>query len=279
MSHKLLVSIIVRTYNRDKVVHQAINSIVNQSYPNIEVIVVNDLSTDNTMKILKNIKKRDSRVKIYQNLQEKGSAGAMRTGVSLCEGDAIAFLDDDDEYLPDKILTQVDILKGSPEFDLVVSGVDPELFSGYSSNQHWVRTEFFPLKLFQPSSIMCRRHVIENIKVRWGNMEWRDFAFEVYMNDHNVFFDREKLFRVNNTTGSMGSHSLKRYTIALENAIRYYETSNGKEEHDIFIKYLAVCYKNLGNYCLKKLNIKFSIKNFMEAYRLEKKIKNLIPFI
>ena len=67
MSSKPLVSVIIPCYNASKYVEQAIRSIMNQTYKNLEIIVTDDCSTDDTFEILQNLAKQDSRIKLYKN--------------------------------------------------------------------------------------------------------------------------------------------------------------------------------------------------------------------
>ena len=97
-----LVSIIICVYNGEKYIESCLKSVLAQTYPNIEAIVVDDGSTDRTSSIVKNF----PGIKyIYQ--ENKGVAEARNTGLKYCNGDYIAWLDADDLYLPEKVEEQV----------------------------------------------------------------------------------------------------------------------------------------------------------------------------
>ena len=107
-----LVSVIIPTFNRVKLVPRAIKSILGQSYANFECIVVDDASTDDTKKVVNSIK--DERI-IYLRHQENRHASAARnTGIKIARGEFIAFLDDDDEWLPEKLEKQVTLILQLP---------------------------------------------------------------------------------------------------------------------------------------------------------------------
>src|SRR5271156_236898 len=107
MNDKVMVSAIIPTYNRGYVVGKAIDSILNQTYDNIEIVVVDDGSTDNTQEKLKEYGDR-IRV-VYQ--KNSGPSAARNHGVRASRGEFIACLDSDDVWMPTKIERQVSLLQ------------------------------------------------------------------------------------------------------------------------------------------------------------------------
>jgi glycosyltransferase involved in cell wall biosynthesis len=117
-----LVSVILTTYNRAHIVSKSLQSVLTQTYRNFEVIVIDDNSTDNTKEIITNIAYKDSRVKYFRNNENKGLAGARNVGINLAKGEFIAFADDD-EWFPNKLEKQVNLLQTLPEnFAVAYSG-------------------------------------------------------------------------------------------------------------------------------------------------------------
>jgi glycosyltransferase involved in cell wall biosynthesis len=116
MQEHPLVSIIIPTFNRGRFIAEAINSVLSQTYPNIELIVVDDGSTDETPAIIASIK--DSRLH-YVRQENRGRSNARNHALSLAKGKFITFLDSDDMYLPGKIDIQVDYLSRHPETGMV----------------------------------------------------------------------------------------------------------------------------------------------------------------
>ncbi len=118
-----LVSIIIPTYKRNDNLEKSIESVLNQSYENIEIIVVddNDPSTQyrkNTEKLMKKYEK-DSKVIYIKHERNKNGAVARNTGIKASKGEYIGFLDDDDEFLRDKIKKQVQFLEQNDKYDCV----------------------------------------------------------------------------------------------------------------------------------------------------------------
>src|SRR5690348_13147078 len=106
------VSVIIPTHNRSDFLRNAITSVLNQTYQDFEIIVVDDGSTDNTSEVVANFS--DERITFIRHDTNKGGSAARNTGILASKCDYIAFLDDDDEWLPDKLRKQMEILVASP---------------------------------------------------------------------------------------------------------------------------------------------------------------------
>lgn len=107
------VSVIIPAYNRAHTVDRAIQSILNQSYQDFEIIVVDDGSSDNTSQIISRL--HHPSLRLLKHDTNRGAAAARNTGIRAAQGSFIAFLDSDDEWLPNKLAIQVDALKNAPE--------------------------------------------------------------------------------------------------------------------------------------------------------------------
>lgn len=106
-----LVSIITPTYNCGKFISRTINSAVNQTYKNWEMIIVDDCSTDNTEEVVGSFIKKDSRIKYIRLNKNSGAAVARTRAMQLAGGDYMAFLDSDDIWKPDKLEKQLLYMK------------------------------------------------------------------------------------------------------------------------------------------------------------------------
>lgn len=98
-----LISIAMATYNGEKFLQEQLDSIVNQTYKNLEIIICDDCSTDNTIDIIKDFQKRDRRIKLYQNEKQLGVLKNFEKAISLCSGEYIAISDQDDIWVANKI--------------------------------------------------------------------------------------------------------------------------------------------------------------------------------
>lgn len=114
-----IVSVIIPTYNREKTITNSIVSVLNQTYSNIELFVIDDFSSDKTERIVKEIKdKRLSYIKLPHNV---GQSRARNIGIMLSKGKYIAFNDSDDIWHKDKLQEQVNVLDEDMNVDLVYS--------------------------------------------------------------------------------------------------------------------------------------------------------------
>ena len=102
-----LVSVVIPTYNRADLISRAIASVCSQSYQNLEIIVVNDNSQDNTEEVVREIAQGDSRINYYRHSNNLGGSVARNTGIKKATGEYIAFLDSDDIWLPQKLELQL----------------------------------------------------------------------------------------------------------------------------------------------------------------------------
>lgn len=92
------VSVVITAYNVEKYIEKAINSVLNQTYKDIELVVVEDCSTDNTLKIIKDLQKSDTTfsINLVQHLKNVGAGLSRRDGIKASTGDFIMLLDADD---------------------------------------------------------------------------------------------------------------------------------------------------------------------------------------
>lgn len=117
------VSVIIPTYNRAHLVGRAIQSVLNQTYNDFELIIVDDGSTDNIDDIIKDFQKKEKRIKYIRHEKNRGGSAARNTGIKASRGEYIAFLDSDDEWLKEKLKRQIKVFKNaSSEVGVVYTG-------------------------------------------------------------------------------------------------------------------------------------------------------------
>ena len=121
MNSSSLVSVVMAAYNGGKYITQQIESILNQTYQNIELIVIDDCSTDNTRELVSEFCEKDARVNLVRSDHNKGVIETFQHGLKMARGEYIALSDQDDVFDPRKIEVLVKALESNRSADLVVS--------------------------------------------------------------------------------------------------------------------------------------------------------------
>ena len=116
------VSIILPTYNRAHLIGRAIQSILNQTYQDFEIIIIDDGSKDDTEKIIRGFQEKDNRIKYIRFEENKGAAAARNAGIKMSKGEYITFQDSDDEWVIDKLEKQMKVIETSSENIVVYCG-------------------------------------------------------------------------------------------------------------------------------------------------------------
>ena len=109
-----LISVVIPTHNRASMLKKAIDSVLQQTETDLELIIVDDASTDETSELLNEYVKTDARINVIKNKVALGGGGARNVGISASKGKWVAFLDDDDEWYKNKLSLQLEMIKLFP---------------------------------------------------------------------------------------------------------------------------------------------------------------------
>lgn len=118
-----MISVVIPTHNRADLLPRAIKSVQAQTLTDLEIIVVSDGSTDDTKAVVEELAKDDNRIKFVEYFPAKGGNIARNTGIEHAMGNIVAFLDDDDEFMPEKLERQMAVMEANPKVGLVYTGV------------------------------------------------------------------------------------------------------------------------------------------------------------
>ena len=287
---KKKVSAIITTHNRLDLLKNAINSVFNQTYKNIELIVVDDGSTDGTLEFCKS----DKRI-IYIYISPKNHKNgnyARNLGIKNSKGYYVAFLDDDDEWMKDKIEKQVNFLEQNKELSLVTC-LRKKLVNNqyiYNDKIHFNQIDQFQTKVFYnlvgtTSTYLAKKEDVINIGMFDENLNvWQDVEFITNMaihykigilNEHLVlyrrnFYDKN---RVSNGNIDRWIESVKyindKYKYEIDNL-----SDDEKIKRELFIlNDKALRYQKFGNNkmkrkCLKQIYLKNRTFNKFIKYLL-----------
>ncbi len=147
-----LISIIMAAYNSEKTIEQAISSVIAQTYPQFELLVIDDCSTDNTAALIERLAQRDSRIRLIRNEKNSGVSYTRKRGLKEACGEWIAILDSDDAWRPNKLEKQI-ALQQEKNADLLYTG---SAFMGSNGNA-------IDYILHAPAEIDYRRLLKQNL--------------------------------------------------------------------------------------------------------------------
>lgn len=252
-----LVSIIVPVFNSDKYLKNCINSIVNQSYRNLEILLIDDGSTDQSGQICDEYAQKDDRIRIFHNTNH-GVSYSRNCGLNVANGDYIAFVDSDDRVSKEYIKGLLFYIK---KYDLVISGI----------------VDFWP----KSNSVVLRKPVGKNfsytlakdfwqlepfLRIVWGKLYRNEIIKEYNIRfAENISFGEDQLFNfkyykhiktcmLNNDVkyiynrrgnGSLRTHSEKSDNLALVK-LRLIAEKNFLECIDADYKDLILCNSCIG---------------------------------
>lgn len=165
-----IVSVIIPTYNRANYLEKSIRSVLSQNILDIEIIVINNYSTDNTLEVINSF--NDKRIKIIHFKNDGVIARSRNQGLVQSSGKYISFLDDDDLWCPDKLELQIEYLETHPELSLVYSNAiiidENGTRKGYLLNQEKAKQGRVFLDLLGGNfitilTVLMRRELLESI--------------------------------------------------------------------------------------------------------------------
>ena len=161
------VSVIIPTYNRLSMVKEAVDSVLKQNFEDFELIVVDDGSTDETVK---EIKRYGGRVRLLQHSENRGVSAARNKGILHAKGKYIAFLDSDDLWVKGKLKIQVAFLDENPHYPLCYTDeiwirrgrrVNPKI--KHTKYSGWIFEKCLPLCTISPSSAVMRKTLFSKV--------------------------------------------------------------------------------------------------------------------
>lgn len=167
-----MVSVIITTHNRLELLKLAIDSVKNQSFQDYECIVVDDASTDGTHEYMKNLKLDKFRYLRISPEESKGGNHARNQGINYSTGEYVAFLDDDDQWMKDKLKLQVEFLDTHPDVgmvhcqlikDYVAQGIQRKAVPDMSKRGDWSQ-KIFGEVLTVTSCMMVRRNILDAVQ-------------------------------------------------------------------------------------------------------------------
>lgn len=164
--NSILISVIIPNFNYAHYLNDTVNSVLNQTYSNIECIIVDDGSTDNSIEIILELEKKDIRVRSVFK-QNGGLSSARNAGIKAAKGEYIAFLDADDLWKPEKLQHQIECLQKNTELNFIFSNYTGFYPDGKTEDfkHEFGNPDFFDFIRQNPiagsaSSVLIAKHII-----------------------------------------------------------------------------------------------------------------------
>src|SRR3989338_1996302 len=161
------ITVLMALYNGGEYLRQTVQSVLDQTYDHFEFLIVNDCSTDDSLKIIGSF--QDKRIRIHNNVKNLGQTPSLNIGVKLAKGDYFARIDGDDVALPQWLQAQVDAIEKYPDHSVISSyavAIDEENRIKKVYNPPLNRTDIILRSLIAPpihhvGSILKRKDIIE----------------------------------------------------------------------------------------------------------------------
>ena len=158
------VSVVLCTYNRAALLPRAVRSVLAQTTPAWQLVIVDDGSTDDTANVVETFRRGDDRIVVVRQ-KNRGLAAARNVGIRVAEGTHVAFLDSDDEYAPDHLAWRMRYLERRPAIDMVYGGL---IVRGPREKQYVVDLEHPHRKIhvsrcYVGGTFMVRREVLQKV--------------------------------------------------------------------------------------------------------------------
>lgn len=199
VNQKHFVSVLMTAYNRERFVGAAIESVLNSTYQNFELLILDDCSTDDTIKIVNQYEKVDQRIVLIRNTTNLGDYPNRNRAIKFAKGEYIFFVDSDDQIFPKTIEKTVEFFNTNPDLNFGVGTVGKHLFDELpevlTANKAITR-HFFqsPILAVGPGGTVSKRdyhNLIGNYPVKYGPANDMYFNLKAVSQDKVVVFPFE----------------------------------------------------------------------------------------
>jgi len=204
------VSVIVTSYNYEQYIKDSVESVLNQTFTDFELIIIDDCSTDNSAEIIKQI--NDRRIKFIQNDKNYGLKYSVQKAVELAQGEWIAFLESDDLWVPETLETRLKYAEKYSDVGIIFNDVeefgDEEWLKAVKNNftrtRNILNKKIFPKNIFYDinvhnlimtfSSVMIKRKFFKNLNFNTPIDALLDWWIYIHISYHTkAFYIKEKL--------------------------------------------------------------------------------------
>jgi glycosyltransferase involved in cell wall biosynthesis len=261
-NNRILFSIIIPVYNVEEYLNQCIDSILEQSFSNFEVILVNDGSTDSSNEICTDYKKKDSRVHVI-NKQNGGLSDARNRGLLEASGEYVLFVDSDDFWIGEMVLSDMAHLISESDVDIIIH----EESRYYSQNK--IDCKYKQLKLKHTSGNF-EDHALELVYYHlFAASAWDKVIKKVILIENDLFFTSNKTGEDMEWCAKLMNH-LKSYAVYPKSFYMYRQLRPGSIVFNINEKAVLDIFTSVKNGLVhiegNKESLQLAIKNYWSFY-------------
>ena len=295
MTNAAKISVIMSVYNGEKFLREAVDSILNQTYTNFEFLIIEDASTDKTLEILEEYKRRDSRIIIINKEKNKGPSGFIQNlniGLQKATGKYIARMDADDISVTERFQKQIDFLEKNKEIFLVGSQVqcvnehneNTKLLRAPLNNIEIQKRMFKNISLFHPV-IMFRNSTDLLYREKMLYCEDYDFYFRLMIQKYQFENIEEPLLRYRILGDSISRKDKKLIKwLFVEKARQFFQEQkkSGSDSYDLFepeniLKILDIDFGSKAEDLLFASHVALKYQQYEDLTIILDKAKNSYP--
>ena len=271
------VSVIIHTYNNEKFIAETVESVLNQTYKDYEIIVVDDGSVDGTHDALLPYMQKIR----YHYKENGGIASAKNTGIRLSQTEFIAFLDHDDLWVPDKLKLQMECFNGNPQVGLVYAKytsfrdgkelrTKPE--KGYSG---WIFKELLSKSFIQTSTVMVKKECLDAVgpyDESFSLGDEYDMFLRISKKFQCGFIDKGLTkYRVHDANASKNDFLFDKENLGVYKKIyNNFTDLNGEEK--------KILRKRIAGYSMKVAEGLYRLGKLEESKKYQKEAHDYLPF-
>ena len=268
-----MISVIIPTYNRAATILESVNSVLTQTYSDIELIIIDDGSTDNTEEIIKSIP--DKRI-VYLKQTQQGACIARNHGIDVAKGQYIAFNDSDDIWVSDKLEKQLECLKSS-HADVVYCGMERHVGNkvhyfpaDQKKGEKLTLEKLLSRNKVSTQTILMKREITDAIRFDSTYMRFQDwdFVLRILERGYKVEYLHEPLVvaRVQNDSITMKVPPEKSYLYFMERHWDKYEKYPRQigSVYELIASSTKSDYQKKIYYLYNSLKYRFSLRVLMK---------------
>ncbi len=252
-----LVSVIMPTYNDGKYLKPAIESILNQTYPNIELLLINDGCTDNTDAFVKTLV--DFRLKYFVNDKNRGYIFSLNKGISLAKGKYIARMDADDLCPLDRLEKQISYLENNPQIDVIggsmitfENNTNKERICNFPENHDEIKSRLFFRNAISHPTIVIKTKILTKYNIKY-NSEY------IAAEDYKLWTDLIKVARFHNLSDNLLYYRIHSNSVSKKRSQIQLETAN-KIQKEILTEFIPNLNDTEISFHLQTLNERYNSK-------------------